>query len=599
MTNNIKAHSFHIPVMGIGYTIDSPARVAHYGISSVISLVDDILIEKMREFYCKKYNFQFQTITDKIEDFRAKRITAYLNMLDEVVKKNLGSLKASALEKGSEFMKYIEMLPDTSPIKSNFNKLNSSNPSAQKVLDWINENLSSGSIDVNIMTKLDRESYNKNEKLPSENNDAHSALRGFVNSKLQSSVILSAGLNPRLYSYLENFEDFYPDKKGLLKKKIIIKVSDYRSALIQGKFLAKKGIWVSEYRIESGLNCGGHAFATEGHLLGPVLDEFKNNRQALSEEIFQILSQALLAKDRTVPINAPKLKITAQGGVGTAEEHDFLIQQYDLDSVGWGTPFLLVPEAVNIDNQTQKLLSNAKEDDFYLSNISPLGVPFNNVKNNTQDLIKQKRIDDGKPGSPCVKKFASLNKEFTEKVICTASRQYQDLKIKQLTEKSLSPAEHAIEYNKIVEKACICVGLGTSAMISSNMDTKVVGPGVSVCPGPNMAYYSKIVSLKEMISHIYGTTNVMTAVDRPNFFIKELSMYIDHFKTKINETLEPVTTRQSAQLEKFRGNLLEVIDYYGKIFNEFFDQMGTMKPLKELNALKRELSSLTMKPTVA
>ena len=64
---------------------------------------------------------------------------------------------------------------------------------------------------------------------------------------------------------------FFQMKMVFLEKKIILKVSDYRSALIQGNFLAKKGLWVSEYRIESGLNCGGHAFATEGFLLGPIL----------------------------------------------------------------------------------------------------------------------------------------------------------------------------------------------------------------------------------------------------------------------------------------------------------------------------------------
>jgi hypothetical protein len=26
------------------------------------------------------------------------------------------------------------------------------------------------------------------------------------------------------------------------------------------------------------LNCGGHAFATEGHLLGPILEEFKQRK---------------------------------------------------------------------------------------------------------------------------------------------------------------------------------------------------------------------------------------------------------------------------------------------------------------------------------
>ncbi len=44
-----KAHSFHIPVMGIGYTVDTPLKVAQYGIDSVISLVDDILLEKLRK----------------------------------------------------------------------------------------------------------------------------------------------------------------------------------------------------------------------------------------------------------------------------------------------------------------------------------------------------------------------------------------------------------------------------------------------------------------------------------------------------------------------------------------------------------------------
>ncbi len=34
--------------MGTGFTIDTPIKVAKYGISSVISLVDDVLIEQMR-----------------------------------------------------------------------------------------------------------------------------------------------------------------------------------------------------------------------------------------------------------------------------------------------------------------------------------------------------------------------------------------------------------------------------------------------------------------------------------------------------------------------------------------------------------------------
>ena len=96
-----------------------------------------------------------------------------------------------------------------------------------------------GCVDVNIMTKLDKENYKGDELLPPEFNNAHAALRGFANSDLNSSVILSAGFNPRLYSYIENFKDFYPDVNGNIKKRIILKISDYRSAIIQGKVLAK------------------------------------------------------------------------------------------------------------------------------------------------------------------------------------------------------------------------------------------------------------------------------------------------------------------------------------------------------------------------
>ena len=57
-------------------------------------------------------------------------------------------------------------------------------------------------------------------------------------------------MNPRLFSYMESFDAFYPNENGQFQKKIILKVSDFRSAMIQGNFLAKKGLWVSEYRIE-------------------------------------------------------------------------------------------------------------------------------------------------------------------------------------------------------------------------------------------------------------------------------------------------------------------------------------------------------------
>jgi hypothetical protein len=435
-----------------------------------------------------------------------------------------------------------------------------------EIKNWASKNLTMGHIDVNIMTKVDKDNYKKGVKLPMEYNDAHAALRGFAQSKLKSSVILSAGMNPRLYTYMGQFDDFYPNGNGHFNKKIILKVSDYRSALIQGKFLAKKGLWVSEYRIESGLNCGGHAFATDGYLLGPVLQEFKEKREELRASIQDILNQELEHQGRMISKQPLTIKISAQGGVGTDEEHEFLMEHYQLDSIGWGTPFLLVPEATTVDEKTLHLLAQAKEDDLYLSDISPLGVPFNNLRANTKDLEKETLIAKGRPGSSCPKKFVALNKEFKETGICTASRAYQHLKIKELEAKHLPANEHQEHLHKITEKACTCVGLGTSALLAYNLDTKVEGKGVSICPGPNMAYYSKIMSLKNMTDHIYGRDNMITRTDRPNMFIKELHIYIDFLKHKLEEAKKDMNKKEEKYLLTFTNNMKEGILYYQNLF---------------------------------
>lgn len=598
MTN---AHSFHIPVMGIGFTIDTPLKVSQFGMDSVISLVDDILLEKLRKMYCEKFEIKYTEITEKIEDFRAKRITSYLDLMHELAQKKFDEFKNTTAETANGIRDYFNMLPDTSSIKQEFKKLTADYFNLEEVQKWVKEHMAMGSIDVNIMTKVDKDNYVKNEKLPSEYNDAHAALRGFANSNLSSSVILSAGMNPRLYSYLEQFEDFYPDENGHIKKKIVLKVSDYRSALIQGKFLAKKGLWVSEYRIESGLNCGGHAFATDGYLMGPILHQFKENRTDLIQSVHEILVGALTQKNKPVAKKGLPLKITAQGGVGTAEEHQFILNHYNVDSVGWGTPFLLVPEATTVDDSTRDKLVEAKEDDLYLSNTSPLGIPFHSLKGNTKDDEKFNLIKKGRPGSSCPKKFVALNKDLTDKGICIASRQYQHLKIKELESLELSPTEYQSRYEKIVEKSCTCVGLGTSALLAYGLDTKTEGEGVSICPGPNMAYFSKLLSLNEMTDHIYGRTNVISRTDRPNMFVKELYIYIDYLKDKIEEAKEAVTDRQKKYLSTFTNNLKDGIAYYHSVFNTLKGSFENTKSqivfdldrgLKTLHLMEKEINTL-------
>jgi hypothetical protein len=590
MHKKIEPHSFHIPVMGIAFTLDSPIKIAKYGISSVISIVDDFIIEKMNEYYSNKFEIPYNAISTKVEDYRAKRITSYLNTVDTIVKQKFENLKNSFEEKTGEFEKYMDMLPDISDLKQNFVKTFKNNTLKEDVNNWIQSNLKLGSIDINIMTKLDKVNYNKKEQLPSEFNDAHAALRGFANSNLDSSVVLSAGMNPRLYSYFENFSDFFPNEENVLKKKIILKVSDYRSALIQGKFLAKKGLWVSEYRIESGLNCGGHAFASDGYLMGPILEEFKNHKNDLISDVHSLLVGALENKGKHVPNTPLDLKITAQGGVGTSEEHEFLLDNYNLDSVGWGSPFLLVPEATTVDTGTIETLKKATEKDLYLSDISPLGVPFNSLRGNTNEIIKNKRIDNNKAGSSCPKKFLVSNTDYTDKSICTASKKFQTIKLNELKLEDLSFTDYTKKFNQITAKTCLCEGLSNAALIKNNIKHKGEEQGVAICPGPNMAYFSKELSLKEMVHHIYGKANVIATNNRPHMFIKELKMYVDYFSNKVNEAKDSVSKKQEKYLTTFQNNLNNGIEYYHNLFSSFESNKESL--LSELEELKNELFNI-------
>ncbi len=287
LTNPV--HRFHIPVMGTGFTIDTPLKVARYGISSVVSLVDDVLIEQMRRRLASEAGADSTPIEDADDDARARRITAYLDLLHDLVQDQMERLRTAAFTAGSEINRYFEMLPD-SPLRSLYETMQQAADPAERarLQAELRARVVPGGIDVNIMTKLDRMRLQRGQALGPLFSDALSALRGYANSKVCSSVVLSAGLNRRLFGYLREFTDFLPDDAGDLKKRIILKVSDFRSAVIQGKLLARDGLWVSEYRVESGLNCGGHAFGGAGTLLGPILAEFARERENLAAQLYGV-----------------------------------------------------------------------------------------------------------------------------------------------------------------------------------------------------------------------------------------------------------------------------------------------------------------------
>ncbi|EMR02260.1 hypothetical protein ADICEAN_02608 [Cesiribacter andamanensis AMV16] len=581
--------------MGLAFTVDSPLKVARFGISSAVSLCDDTLLEQMRRHYCGEYGLPFAPIHPSAHDYRALRITAYLNLLDSLTRQQFEQLRNEAFAPGSEICRYFELLPESSSLYRAYRRMlaEPEGEERQRQQAWLRGQMRLGSIDVNIMTKVDKANYSKGgELLPQEYSDALAALRGYATSSLSgSSLIFSAGLNPRLYSYLEQFAAFLPDAAGTLAKKVVIKVSDYRSAAIQGRFLAKKGIWVSEFRIESGLNCGGHAFATEGLLMGPILEEFKANRQALAAELYAMVQQVLQAKGVPLPEQAPEQRLTVQGGLGTAGEQAFLQAYYQVDATGWGTPFLLVPEATTVDEPTLQKLVKAEKKDLYLSPISPLGVPFNSLRDCSATLEREERIRKGAPGSPCIKKHLVSNTEFTEQPICTASQEYQSRKIEELDKQQLAPAAHQQAFDAITARECLCVGLANSALMIHKLVKKT--KAVSICPGPNLAYFSRIFSLEELVGHIYGKINVLKGVQRPSVFVNELQLYIDYLEKQLSTSLAGATAKQLKSLASFKANLLEGIEYYMDLapaFSAYAEPASNM--LEELKGLKQRVFGL-------
>jgi hypothetical protein len=590
-------HKFHIPVLGLGYSIDTPLKVARYGISSVVSVVDDELTERMREYHSEKNNEVFSPITKKETNYREKRITAYLNLLDKLVDKQFNELRNQPFEPGNDICRYFDLLPDSSPWKQAYELMSEypENESKRIFGDLLRKEMRRGAIDVNIMSKIDKLNYDVNHYFTGDQNtDALAALRGFALSSLQSSVVLSAGMNPRLYSYMESFADFLPDDGGNSRKKIILKVSDFRSAMIQAKFLAKKGLWVSEFRIESGLNCGGHAFATDGYLLGPVLEEFKNKRDELYIELIQMYRPALLNKGISVSVE-PLQHISVQGGIGTAGENSFLLTYYQLDATGWGSPFLLVPEATNVDAETLKQIEIADQEDFYLSNSSPLGILFNSFKGSSSEKQRLERLKKGRPGSPCIKKYLVSNTEFTEEPICTASREYQHLKIKQLRASDLPADELEQKIEAVTEKACLCEGLTASAYVKCDISKPKESKAVAICPGPNLAYFSRSYTLDEMVKHIYGSLDLLQNIKRPHLFINELNLYIDYLQKEISAHVNSFTEKKQKYLVKFKNELEEGIAYYKQLFPKLSNHaQGLAAMLEDLYFAEKKLSNLTL-----
>jgi len=579
--------------MGTGFTIDTPLRVARFGISSVVSLVDDLLIERIHRHHAREEGEPYTAIASAQPDPRAARITAYLNFLNQVVQRQIETMKSAPFEAGGETSRYFELLPDGALKRRYQEMLHAADPAEKRRLqELLREAIQPGSINVNIMTKLDAIRYRRGAPLPPEFSDAIAALRGYAQSDLDSAIVFSAGMNQRLYAYASEFPDFLPNAQGRLKKRIFLKVSDFRSASIQGRYLAKRGLWISEFRIESGLNCGGHAFPCGGQLMGPILEEFKQKRHELAESLWKTCAEFWQGKGIPVPETPLPIRVTVQGGIGTGAEHDMLLNHYGVDATGWATPFLLAPDVTAVDDDLLERLITCGPGDVYLSDSSPIGVPFWNLRTSPSEEARRKRLDEGKPGSPCPKGFLRFDKSFAEAPLCLASQEYQQQQLAALREKGADVTPEEVAH--VTDKSCICHELGGSALRKYGIDASVPP---AICPGPNLVYFHRRTSLGEMIDHIYGRSSLIDENQRPHMFVNELAVNIDYLKRWIVPAANKGGPPAQKSVREFVQNLLAGIRYYRENITDFAPRSPD-RFLEHLKSLEADLHQVTIQDEV-
>ena len=265
-----------------------------------------------------------------------------------------------------------------------------------------------------------------------------------------------------------------------------------------------------------------------------------------------------------------------------------------MDSVGWGTPFLLVPEATSVDADTMQKLAVATEEDVELADCSPMGVPIYSLKNSKSEKKRLERIENGTPGSPCPNGYMAFNTEFGPSALCVASGTYQGLKIKKLKEEHLSEDMLQKKISEVTVKTCLCHNLGVGALIQHGIQGRVKVMSPAVCPGPNIAYFSKIVSLREMIGHIYGRNNLLDPSSRrEHVFINELHICVKYFK-KLIQQASASSEKEFQKLVEFKKHLTEGIEYYRTLTKHLLEETEESRErfLVELEKVADQLETL-------
>jgi hypothetical protein len=121
------------------------------------------------------------------------------------------------------------------------------------------------------------------------------------------------------------------------------------------------------------------------------------------------------------------------------------------------------------------------------------------------------------------------------------------------------------------------VGLSNAAVKNYHTKPFKKSSAINICPGPNIAYFTEIVSLQKMIDHIYGRTNIIRHANRPHMFVKELRLYVDYWAELITETSGTIDNKRKAYLQQFYDNLMNGISYYRTLTDQVTDEFSALK----------------------
>ena len=76
------------------------------------------------------------------------------------------------------------------------------------------------------------------------------------------------------------------------------------------------------------------------------------------------------------------------------------------------------------------------------------------------------------------------------------------------------------------------------------------------------------MTLEEISHHIYGLKESEVREDRPHFFVKELELYMNYFKEKLDESATSFNKKQEKYFQKFLDNMNDGVNYYTNLFED-------------------------------